>query len=171
MPSEQYNPDKLRAHMERLYTTVAIGWFGLWKHLVRIRSWRERNRTAAFLAVYATAWAFDILLPILIGFLIVLILFPLSRDVCFPPAPPALFDDDTGGIQTPMAGVLSSYDSMTGAPENYPGEAVEKEAHSFVNGIASVRPFSFLCCILQSQTDINAGVASSRYICWQRAPW
>jgi hypothetical protein len=34
--------------------------------------------------------------------------------------------------------VLGSHDSATGAPENHKGEAVEKEASNFVDGIASV---------------------------------
>ncbi|MBE7181794.1 MAG: DUF3292 domain-containing protein, partial [Terriglobus roseus] len=50
----------------------------------------------------------------------------------------ALVDGKTGGVQKPMAGVLGSHDSATGAPENHQGEAVEAEASNFVNGIASV---------------------------------
>jgi len=56
----------------------------------------------------------------------------------FPPAPLALVDGKTGGVQKPKAGVLGSHDSATGAPENHKGEAVEAEASHFVNGIASV---------------------------------
>ena len=37
-----------------------------------------------------------------------------------------------------MAGVLASDDSMTGAPEKHPGDAVDQEAHSFVNSICTV---------------------------------
>ena len=47
----------------------------------------------------------------------------------------------TGGVQKPMAGVLASLDSMTGAPEKHPGEAVEQEAHSFVNSVCIVSTF------------------------------
>jgi hypothetical protein len=56
----------------------------------------------------------------------------------FPPAPIALVDSSTGGVQKPKAGVLGSHDSATGAPENHKGEAVEAEASNFVTGIASV---------------------------------
>ena len=56
----------------------------------------------------------------------------------FPPAPLALIDSKTGGIQTPQAGVLGSHDSATGAPEKHKGEAVEQEAHNFVSGIGSI---------------------------------
>ena len=47
-------------------------------------------------------------------------------------------DSKTGGVQSPSAGVLGSHDSVTGAPENYKGEAVEKEAGNFVNSFASI---------------------------------
>jgi len=56
----------------------------------------------------------------------------------FPPAPLALVDSKTGGVQTPQAGVLGSHDSATGAPEKHKGEAVEQEAHSFVSGIGAI---------------------------------
>ena len=70
--------------------------------------------------------------------MMVLILSPEAREVMFPPAPIALVDSKTGGVQKPKAGVLGSTDSATGAPENYKGEAVEQEASNFVTGIASV---------------------------------
>ena len=56
----------------------------------------------------------------------------------FPPAPLALVDSKTGGIQNPLAGILGSHDSVTGAPEKHRGEAVEQEAHNFVSGIGSI---------------------------------
>lgn len=56
----------------------------------------------------------------------------------FPPAPIALVDSKSGGVQKPKAGVLGSVDSATGAPENHKGEAVEQEANNFVTGIAAV---------------------------------
>lgn len=56
----------------------------------------------------------------------------------FPPAPIALVDKDTGGVQKPKAGVLGSHDSITGAPEKYKGEAAEKEASNLVASVASV---------------------------------
>lgn len=61
-----------------------------------------------------------------------------SRAFLFPPAPIALVDSKSGGVQKPKSGVLGSHDSATGAPENHKGEAVEQEASNFVNGIASV---------------------------------
>lgn len=71
-------------------------------------------------------------------FIVVLLVSPEARAACFPPAPLALVNSSTGGIQKPKAGVLGSTDSATGAPENYKGEAVEQEASNFVTGIASV---------------------------------
>jgi hypothetical protein len=70
--------------------------------------------------------------------IVVLIVYPRSRHVLFPPAPLALVDSKTGGVQKPKAGVLGSHDSVTGAPEKHHGEAVEQEASNFVSGIASV---------------------------------
>lgn len=77
-------------------------------------------------------------MPLLMSFIIVLIAYPPARDICFPPAPLALVDGSTGGVQKPKAGVLGSHDSATGAPENHKGEAVEAEATNFVNGMAHV---------------------------------
>jgi hypothetical protein len=118
--------------------TVGMGFLGFGKHLARLQSWREWERTSVFLAVYATAWVFDYLFPSVLIFLMILILYPQSRTVCFPLAPPALIDSKTGGIQKPAAGVLASDTSMTGAPEKHPGEAVEQEAHNFVTSISTV---------------------------------
>lgn len=70
--------------------------------------------------------------------MITLIVYPPSREALFPPAPLALVDSRSGGVQKPKAGVLGSHDSATGAPENHKGEAVEQEASNFFNGITSV---------------------------------
>lgn len=56
----------------------------------------------------------------------------------FPPAPIALVDKSSGGIQKPKAGVLGSEDSITGAPEKFKGEAAEQEASNLVASVASV---------------------------------
>ena len=135
---EEFSPDKLRANVERLYMTVIIGLVGFWKHIARLRSWRERNRTIAFAAVYTVAWAIDFLMPIVIAFLITLIVYPPARSYCFPPAPIALIDTKTGGVKKPAAGVLGSDNSLTGAPEKHQGEAVEQEASNFVNSFTSI---------------------------------
>ncbi|ROT38134.1 hypothetical protein SODALDRAFT_333903 [Sodiomyces alkalinus F11] len=135
---EEFSPDKLRAHIERLYMHVIVGAFGFWKHIVRLRSWREPRRTSAFLAVYALGWALDLVVPTLLTFLVVLIVYPPSRAYCFPPAPPSVVDPSTGGVKKPASGVLASANSVTGAPEKHSGEAVEQEAHSFVSSISSL---------------------------------
>ncbi|KAK6598181.1 hypothetical protein H4I95_08791 [Botrytis cinerea] len=128
---EEFSPDKLRANVERLYMTVIVGLVTFWKHIARLRSWRERDRTIVFASVYFLAWLIDFLVPTIVGFLIVLIAWPPAREYCFPPAPPALIDSTTGGIKKPTAGVLGNDTSLTGAPEKYRGEAVEKEASNF----------------------------------------
>lgn len=67
-----------------------------------------------------------------------LVISPDSRSYLFPPAPIALVDKDTGGVQKPKAGVLGSHDSITGAPENMKGEAAEQEASNLFTSVASV---------------------------------
>lgn len=135
---EEFSPDKLRANIERLYMTVAIGLLAVVKHIARLRSWREAQRTGSFAAAYFVAWALDLLIPLLSLTLITLIVYPPARELMFPPAPVSLVDSKSGGVQKPKSGVLGSHDSATGAPENHKGEAVEQEASNFVNGIASV---------------------------------
>jgi Protein of unknown function (DUF3292) len=135
---EEFSPDKLRANIERLFMTVIVGVVGLGKHIARLRSWREQNRTIAFMVVYFVAWALDFLVPTIIAFVMVLIVYPPSRTYSFPPAPLALISGKTGGVQKPAAGVLGSDDSLTGAPEKHQGEAVEQEASNFVNSFASI---------------------------------
>jgi hypothetical protein len=135
---EEFSPDKLRANIERLYMTVIVGMMGFGKHIARLRSWRERSRTLAFMAVYFAAWAVDYLVPVIVAFLMILIVYPPARSYCFPPAPLALIDHKTGGIQKPKAGVLGSDDSLTGAPEKHQGEAVEQEASNFVNSFTHI---------------------------------
>lgn len=77
-------------------------------------------------------------MPLLFTTITILILVPPARDLLFPPAPLALINSKTGGVQSPRAGVLGSHDSVTGAPENHKGEAVEKEASNFVAGIGTI---------------------------------
>jgi hypothetical protein len=117
---------------------IVVSIIGVINHIARLRSWREKRRTAGFCAAYFIAWAFDFVVPLLTATLIALITHPPSREFLFPPAPIALVDKNTGGVQKPAAGVLGSHDSATGAPENHKGEAVEKEASTFVDGIAKV---------------------------------
>jgi hypothetical protein len=135
---DEFSPDKLRMNLERLYMTVIVGLAAFGKHIARLRSWREPRRTSAFCAAYFLAWVLDLLTPLLLSVLITLIVYPPARTYLFPPAPLALVDSSTGGVQKPRAGVLGSHDSLTGAPENFKGEAVEKEASNFTTSIASI---------------------------------
>ena len=98
---------------------------GFGKHIVRIRSWREKRRTAWFCTAYFAAWMFDFIVPLLFLTLVVLIVYPPARGTMFPPAPLALVSSK-GGVQKPKSGTLGSTDSATGAPENHKGEAVEQ---------------------------------------------
>ena len=135
---DEFSPDKLRAAIERLYVNVIIGMMSSGKQVARLRSWRESRRTTAFAAAYFIAWLFDYLVPLFSLTLITLIVYPKSRPILFPPAPLALVDGKTGGLQKPKAGVLGSTDSATGAPENFKGEAAEAEASNFVSGMTSI---------------------------------
>lgn len=135
---DEFSPIKLRANVERLYMTVIVGLISFGKHIVRLRSWREPRRTSAFAAVYFIAWILNMIVPIMLTTVIVLITVPEARDILFPPAPIALVNGHTGGVQTPKAGVLGSHDSVTGAPEKYKGEAVEQEASNLFSSFTSV---------------------------------
>lgn len=135
----QFSPDKLRAQLERMYVSVVVPLFTFSKHIVRLRSWKEPRRTAWFLAVYSTAWLFDLLVPTTVAFALLLILCRQARVICFPPVPPSIVDSSTGGVQNPPAGNLASDDSVTGAPETQDGEAVEEEARNVVNSIGTVK--------------------------------
>ncbi|KAJ6083037.1 hypothetical protein N7467_007172 [Penicillium canescens] len=107
---DEFSPDKLRATMERFYITV----------------------------VYLAAWLLDLLAPTMLAALLALVVYPPLRPLMFPPAPIALVDKDTGGVQKPKAGILGSHDSITGAPEKFKGEAAEQEASNLVASVASV---------------------------------
>ncbi|EGO55643.1 hypothetical protein NEUTE1DRAFT_46952 [Neurospora tetrasperma FGSC 2508] len=135
---EEFSPDKMRANIERLYTTVVVGILAAVKHIARLRSWREKERTAWFAGVYFVAWLFDFIMPLITGVIIALIVHPPTRELLFPPAPIALVDSKTGGVQKPWAGTVGSKDSATGAPENHKGEAVEQEADNLVHGLAEL---------------------------------
>lgn len=135
---EEFSPDKLRAHLERCYVSVVVPVCSAWNHVARLRSWNERDRTLSFLFVYFSAWMLDLLVSTTVLFVIALILAPSARSVAFPPAPISIIDSATGGQQTPAAGVAATDDTLTGAPENAEGQAVEQEAHHFVNTLGSV---------------------------------
>ncbi|KAJ5760536.1 hypothetical protein N7520_007692 [Penicillium odoratum] len=135
---DEFSPDKLRTTLERFYTTVIIGLTCLIKHIARLRSWKEPRRTAIFCGVYSVCWLLNMLVPAFFATLLALIVFPRCRELLFPPAPLALVDKSTGGVQKPMAGVLGSHDSITGAPQNFKGQAAEKEASNLVSSVATV---------------------------------
>ncbi|KAK1144456.1 hypothetical protein N8T08_005328 [Aspergillus melleus] len=133
---EQFPPEKLRMTIERFYTSVIVGVTDLFNHVVRLRSWKEPRRTAAFCGVYFLAWIVDLLALVSLGTLIALIMFPGLRPLMFPPVPTSQVDPNTGDVRS--TGEPGSRDSITGAPEKYKGEAAEQEANNFVNSIANV---------------------------------
>jgi hypothetical protein len=77
-------------------------------------------------------------MPVFFMLILVLITYPASRPVLFPPAPFTLTSSTTGELKHPRAGVLSTADTVTGAPETHPGETLEREAANFVASIAQI---------------------------------
>ncbi|KAJ3905533.1 hypothetical protein F5879DRAFT_950167 [Lentinula edodes] len=136
--NDSYSPDKLRSALERFYLTIVVGVASALKHIARIRSWTEASRTAWFCAAYFLAWYKDVLTPTILTLLLTLVMVPSSRTVLFPPAPLAAIDTSTGGVKKPLAGQLGSKDSITGAQEQFRGEAAEKEADHFVTGLSTI---------------------------------
>ncbi|KAL9101654.1 MAG: hypothetical protein Q9163_003110 [Psora crenata] len=134
---DEFSPDKLRSNVERLYMTVIIGIISLGKHIARLRSWREPKRTAAFCAVSWSSGYSDA--PTYtptgiyrrVGFQL---LNTLGSYHSYSAYPIPTFANDF----SPKAGVLGSHGSVTGAPENHHGEAVEQEAHNFITGIGTI---------------------------------
>lgn len=49
-----------------------------------------------------------------------------------------MVDSKSGGLKKPDAGLLGSHNTLTGAPEKHEGEALEQEAHNFVNSFAVI---------------------------------
>ncbi|KAJ5888158.1 hypothetical protein N7495_008199 [Penicillium taxi] len=140
--NDDFSPDKLRASVERFYTTVIINFISFIKHIARLRSWKETKRTTIFCVIYFVSWFFDLLITTICSGLIVFIMFPSIRRMLFPAAPLALVNKNTGGVQKPKAGVLGSDTSVTGAPENLKGEAAEQEASNLVAEVANVAAVS-----------------------------
>jgi hypothetical protein len=108
------------------------------QHLARLRSWREPARTGAFFVTYFTAWFLDSAGTAFWLATLILVLSSRARHIAFPPAPRAMVDQMTGKMVPPGAGVLGSTDTMTGAPENMKGEALENEASNFVVSLCAI---------------------------------
>ncbi|RGP81495.1 hypothetical protein FLONG3_364 [Fusarium longipes] len=107
---EQFSPNKLRAQLERLYME----------------------------ATYFTAWYINFLMPTFLAVLLATLLSPKVRNTLFPPCPPSLVHYQGGHLIKPPAGVLGTTDTVTGAPENLKGEALEREASNFATGIIAL---------------------------------
>jgi len=77
-------------------------------------------------------------MPVFFLLLLLLILCPGSRPFLFPPAPLSLTSTKTGQLTHPRSGILATQNTVTGAPEAHPGEALEREASNFVASIAQI---------------------------------
>lgn len=148
---EQFPPEKLRMTIERFYTSVVVGLTEFFRHIGRLRSWREPGRTFAFTLVcsslilycvegtdgrkvYFLSWYMDLLVPTLLSVLMALIMFPPIRPILFPAAPAS----KDSGSSSSKPGQLESQDSLTGAPETHKGEAAEQEAKNMIDSVATI---------------------------------
>ncbi|KAF5021922.1 hypothetical protein F66182_6025 [Fusarium sp. NRRL 66182] len=136
--AEQFSPNKLRAQIERLYMGVFLGLLMFKQHISRLQSWREPRRTSSFCFVYFTAWYLNFIIPTILLTLMALLLSSNARRLLFPPFPPSIVHPNHGTLMKPSAGVLSTTDSATGAPEGMKGEALEREASNFVTGLVAL---------------------------------
>ncbi|KAJ5247810.1 hypothetical protein N7468_002793 [Penicillium chermesinum] len=130
---EQFPPEKLRITLERFYTSVLVGAVEFFRHIGRLRSWKEPRRTSLFLAVYVISWWMDLILPTFLSLLSALVLFPPLRLSLFPEQKPVPFAKDG-----PAFGQPESHDSLTGVPEAHKGEAAEQEAKNLIDSVAKV---------------------------------
>ncbi|KAK5469106.1 hypothetical protein LTR55_011370 [Exophiala xenobiotica] len=101
----------------------------------QLTSVTQQNVVLTSTKVYFIAWLLDLLMPFVLGTLILVVSSVEARNALFPPAPRALVNIMTGGIQKPQAGQLGTNDTLTGAPEKQPGEAMEEEAANFVDNV------------------------------------
>lgn len=101
---EDITAKKVQAHAERFYMTVVRSLVALYKHIALLRSWRDNRTFYIFLGTYSIAWLVDLLPPTLILFLIVLIVCPPVREICFPPAPASLISSRTGAVKNQLQG-------------------------------------------------------------------
>lgn len=148
---EQFPPEKLRMTLERFYTSVVVGLIECFRHVGRLRSWKEPVRTSLFCAVcifkivfelhadyfqvYTVSWALDLLIPTTLSLIVALILCPPIRCVLFPPPAP---DPAEEPLKRTDSGQPQSQDSLTGASESHKGEAAEQEAKNLVDSFATV---------------------------------
>ena len=101
---EEFSSDRLRSNLERLYLTFVLGAAGAAKHIQRVRSWNEYNRTVVWCTIYFAFWLAHQVGLLLGGVLIVLMVYPPSRQFIFPPAPLSMVSVVSGGLQKPRAG-------------------------------------------------------------------
>ncbi|KAF7520314.1 hypothetical protein PCG10_009233 [Penicillium crustosum] len=132
--NEQFPPEKMRMTLERFYISVVVGVTEFFRHITRLRSWKEPARTTIFCAGYFIAWAVDLLVPTILGIVVALIMVPPVRVLLFP----GLAKTDGSNGSSPPGGKIQSEDSLTGAPENHKGEAAEQEAKNMVDSFATV---------------------------------
>ncbi|KAJ5718599.1 hypothetical protein N7488_004245 [Penicillium malachiteum] len=135
--NEKFPPEKFRITVERFYTSVVVGVIEFFRHVTRLRSWKETGRTSIFCSVYFASWASDLLLPTILSTIAALILFPPLRLIMFP-AGAASKKSDAFSESSTRNPQPESLDSLTGVPETHKGEAAEQEAKNLMDSIAVV---------------------------------
>ncbi|ORY88395.1 hypothetical protein BCR35DRAFT_301509 [Leucosporidium creatinivorum] len=85
---EQFDPDRLRANVERIYLTVVRDCMVFGKEMMVLRSWEDPLRTGGFASAYFFAWSSPFgVTAFLFTILALLILYPSFRTALFPPLP------------------------------------------------------------------------------------
>lgn len=134
LPSTPFTSDLIKTNIERCYASIGVAAIRLVGELERIMSWRpeEKNRSAAFCAAYFTACFFHLTLPLIFGFLIVLVLFPRSRHWFFPPVKPPPFVQPSVTDPTNRKGDQSILTSGSPAVSRTKAEQAEQQAREFM---------------------------------------
>lgn len=135
---QEFSSEKLRANVERFYMTVIVGFIISWKHLIRLRSWREPKRTIVFATIYFVSWFLDFLFPAIISFCMLLIAFTPCRAFCFPPEQTTLLSSEQKVNYENTTEKNEDRHSVNGSTEKDEGEELEADAINFVNSFAMI---------------------------------
>ncbi|KAL4918421.1 hypothetical protein BDW62DRAFT_200801 [Aspergillus aurantiobrunneus] len=129
---ERFPPAKLQKTIERFYISVLVKVGLFFNHVNWLRSWSEPRRTGIFGAVYLVAWLCDCLIPVIVGVLLAMIVYPPVRPRLFPPIPEPQPSSDAADDKPAESTETSVH--VHHVPE---GREAEQEATEFVNDITT----------------------------------
>ncbi|KII91746.1 hypothetical protein PLICRDRAFT_682123 [Plicaturopsis crispa FD-325 SS-3] len=134
LPSVPFTSDIIKTNLEQVYINLGVSVHRLAGEVERLTCWREeeRHRAAVFCAAYFTAWFCHLTVPLLIGFLIVLVLYPPSRRFCFPPVRPPHVAVPSVTDPTNRKGDQSLLDVGSNAVHRTKAEQAEQQAFEFM---------------------------------------